>query len=297
MPMPDVQPRYVLLRVIASGFNPIDTKIRAGLASIAADNHVIGCDVCGEVVDVGAGVTRFAVGDLVYGCVGGVKGSSGTLCRYMAADTELLAIAPTSIRPEIAAALPLVSITAFEALQRLNIQSDDFLLIMGASGGVGYIAAQLAKIQGALVTGTAGTEHGREKLLALGIEAISHSEVSSSGAKFTKALDTFGVMSFQRALTAVTAGGQVATINARNTYDLTQAHAKALTIHAIFMLLPLLTGNGRRVHGEFLTWLASAIDSGKVVMPFVEVLPAADVVNIHRRYESGELKHKVVFTL
>ncbi|MFP6788439.1 MAG: zinc-binding dehydrogenase [Thalassolituus sp.] len=295
--MPEVLPGQVLLRVLASGFNPIDTKIRAGLAPIAADNHVPGCDVCGEVIEVGARVTQFVVGDLVYGCAGGVKGSSGTLCRYMAADAELLALAPASIRPEEAAALPLVSITAFDALERLNVTAGDELLIMGGTGGVGQMAVQLAKLKGANVTATAGSDVGMGFIETLGAKGIRHADVVNVQGGFNKVLDTHGGESFQAALLAAGPSAQVATINARNNYDLAQAHAKALTIHAVFMLLPLLTGTGRKAHGEFLAWLSKEVDSDRVRVPFVEELTSADVADVHRRYECGELKHKVVFKL
>ena len=69
--VPTPQAGEVLIKVLASGFNPIDTKIRAGLAPIASDNHVPGCDVCGEVIALGDDVAEFALGDLVYGCAGG----------------------------------------------------------------------------------------------------------------------------------------------------------------------------------------------------------------------------------
>jgi len=92
---------------------------------------------------------------------------------------------------------------------------------------------------------------------------------------------------------------QIATINARNTYDLTQAHAKSLTIHAIFMLLPLLTektgtGKGRKAHGEFLAELSQKIDAGLIQVPEATEKRMSDVADIHRAYEAGELKNKVV---
>ncbi|MDF1764644.1 MAG: zinc-binding dehydrogenase, partial [Oleibacter sp.] len=196
--------------------------------------------------------------------------------------------------------LPLVSITAFEALERLNVTAADDLLIMGGTGGVGQMAVQLAKLKGANVTATAGSADGIEFIKTLGAKGIRHADVESVQGSFNKVLDTHGGESFQAALLAANFNAQVATINARNTYDLAQAHGKALTIHAVFMMLPLLTGTGRRAHGDFLAWLTTAIDSGfessKVQVPFVEVLPAASVMDTHQRYENGELKHKVVFT-
>ncbi|MEC8442991.1 MAG: zinc-binding dehydrogenase [Pseudomonadota bacterium] len=295
LPMPAPKAGELLVRVLASAFNPIDTKIRAGLAPIAADNHIVGCDVCGEVVAIGEGVTDFKTGDRIYGCAGGVKGSSGTLCHYLTVDAALVAKAPVSLNAEQAAALPLISITAYEALERLQLTGDDSLLIMGGSGGVGQMALQLAKLKGAMIMATAGDGTRREKLVAVGARALPHDAPEAN--YYTKVLDTYGGASFQTALVAAAPGAQVATINARNTYDLAQAHAKSLTIHAVFMLLPLLTGKGRLEHGRFLKWLATEVDAGRVSVPEIEVHPASAVAEVHRRYEAGELRTKVVFTL
>lgn len=297
LPVTTPQTGEVLIKVLASGFNPIDTKIRAGLAPIASDNHVPGCDVCGEVIALGDGVAEFALGDLVYGCAGGVKGSSGTLCEYMCADVDLLALMPKAINTAQAAVLPLISITAYEALKRLNIAAGDELLVMGGTGGVGQMAIQLARLKGAKVTATAGSESGLRFIESLGTTAIFHSDATNTATAFNKVLDTHGGESFQTALLAAAPGAQVATINARNTYDLAQAHAKALTIHAVFMLLPLLTGNGRKAHGEFLAWLATEINQENIQSPTVDEKSPSEVVAVHADYEAGMINTKTVFVI
>lgn len=295
LPMPIPKTGEVLLKVQASGFNPIDTKIRAGLAPIASDNHVPGCDVCGEVVALGEGVSKFVVGDIVYGCAGGVKGSSGTLCKYMSADVDLLARKPEPLTSAQASILPLISITAFEALERLNVRVGDELLIMGGTGGVGQMAIQLAKLKGASVTATAGSKEGLRFIESLGAKAVLHGKTNEASASFNKVLDTHGGESFQNALLAAAPAAQVATINARNTYDLAQAHAKALTIHAVFMLLPLIAGNGRKTHGDFLVWLAGEIESGSIKAPVMQEKMPSEIAEIHRCYEAGDLKVKTAF--
>ncbi|MEL7399935.1 MAG: alcohol dehydrogenase catalytic domain-containing protein [Pseudomonadota bacterium] len=126
--LPEVNAGEVRVRVCAAGFNPVDTKIRAGLAPILNDTRVLGCDVSGEVVAVGDGVDHLAVGDSVYGCAGGVKGNTGALAEEMVCDADLLARAPQSLSLAQAAAIPLVAITAFEALQRLTISNQDKLM-------------------------------------------------------------------------------------------------------------------------------------------------------------------------
>jgi len=298
--LPEVNAGEVRVRVCAAGFNPVDTKIRAGLAPILNDTRVLGCDVSGEVVAVGDGVDHLAVGDAVYGCAGGVKGNGGALAEEMVCDADLLAKAPQSLSLVQAAAIPLVAITAFEALQRLAINREDKLLVLGASGGVGQWATRLATEAGISVYGTAGNAARVEQLKQQGINAALHTDVAElSESGFGKVLDTFGGDSFQQALSVAAPYAQVATINARNTYDLTQAHAKSLTIHAIFMLLPLLTektgtGKGRKAHGEFLAELSQKIDAGLIQVPEATEKRMSDVADIHRAYEAGELKNKVV---
>lgn len=292
----------VKIRVCAAGFNPVDTKIRAGLAPILNEAGVLGCDVSGDVIAVGEGVTHLVIGDSVYGCAGGVKGNDGALASDMICDADLLAKAPVSVSLAQAAAIPLVAITAFETLKRLSPKADEKLLVMGASGGVGQWATRLAKEAGISVYGTAGNEERLEQLKQQGVNAALHvnvAELSATG--FENVLDTFGGESLQKALEMAAPYAQVATINARNTYDLTQAHAKSLTLHAVFMLLPLLTektgaGQGRKVHGEFLAELSEKIDAGLVHVPEAEERQMSDVADIHRAYEAGELKNKVVMT-
>ncbi|WP_419811712.1 alcohol dehydrogenase catalytic domain-containing protein [Bacterioplanoides sp.] len=294
----------VKIRVCAAGFNPIDTKIRAGLAPILNDAGVLGCDVSGEVIAIGDGVTHLAVGDCVYGCAGGVKGNGGALAAEMVCDADLLAKAPQSVSLVQAASIPLVAITAFEALKRLAPQAHEKLLVMGASGGVGQWAIRLAQESGIEVFGTAGSNERVEQLKQQGVYADLHAnaaELSGSWEQpgFEKVLDAFGGESLQKALEVAAPYAQVATINARNNYDLTQAHAKSLTLHAIFMLLPLLTekagtGKGRKTYGEFLAQLSEKIDAGFITVPVAQEQQMSDVAEIHRTYEAGELSNKVV---
>ncbi len=101
---------------------------------------------------MGDEVDAFKIGDEVYACAGGVKGTNGALAEYMMADASLIAHKPKSLTMAEAAALPLVSITAWEGLiDRAKIQSDQKILVYGGTGGVGHIGVQLAKWAGAEV--------------------------------------------------------------------------------------------------------------------------------------------------
>ena len=124
--IPPVSPNHVLVKVAATSVNPVDLKIRQGaVADIAPDfPAVLHGDVAGVIEAVGEGVTNFKAGDEVYACAGGVKGTSGALAEYMLADADLVAHKPKSLSMAEAAALPLVSITAWNGLvDRVKIQS------------------------------------------------------------------------------------------------------------------------------------------------------------------------------
>ena len=132
LPTPSLADDQVLVKIAASGINPLDTKIRAG-----QDGHanqplpaVLGLDMAGVVESVGTGVTVFAPGDEVFGMAGGVTGLQGTLAEYIAADIFILAHKSKALTMRQAAALPLVTITAWEGLvDRTNVRADQTVLI------------------------------------------------------------------------------------------------------------------------------------------------------------------------
>jgi NADPH:quinone reductase-like Zn-dependent oxidoreductase len=116
----------VLVRIAASGVNPLDTKIRAGKATHAKQPlpAILGLDMAGTIEEVGSDVARFRPGDEVYGMVGGVGGLQGTLAEFIAADADLIARKPSNLTMRLAAALPLSIITAWEGLvDRANVSA------------------------------------------------------------------------------------------------------------------------------------------------------------------------------
>src|SRR6201997_5948588 len=150
-------PGEVLVRIAASGVNPLDLKIRAGQAAHARHPlpAILGIDLAGIVEAVGPDVAAFREGDEVYGMTGGVGGVQGSLAEYAAVDATLLAPKPDSLGMREAAALPLVFITAWEGLvDRAHVQAGQTVLIHGGAGGVGHVAVQLARAKGANVFAT-----------------------------------------------------------------------------------------------------------------------------------------------
>src|SRR5215475_11243261 len=145
-PLPKPGMNQVLVRISASGVNPLDTKIRAGKAAHARQPlpAVLGLDMAGTVEETGSGGASFKVGDEVYGMVGGVGGLQGTLAEFIAVDADLLAHKPGNLSMRQAAALPLAIITAWEGLvDRANVHTGQTVLIQAGAGGVGHIAVQI----------------------------------------------------------------------------------------------------------------------------------------------------------
>jgi NADPH2:quinone reductase len=174
VPRPEPGPGHILVRVAASGVNPLDTKIRAGAAAHAQVSvpAILGIDLAGTVVALGPGVTKFDIGDEVYGMVGGVGQVQGTLAQYAAVDADLLAIKPARLSMLAAAALPLAVITAWEGLvDRAGISAGDVVLVHGGAGGVGSVAVQLALAHGAVVYAT-GSPRSLDVIRSLGAEPI-----------------------------------------------------------------------------------------------------------------------------
>lgn len=305
LPIPSVTAHQVLIRVAATSVNPVDLKIRRG-ADIAPDfPAVLHGDVAGVVEAVGDKVTQFKVGDEVYGCAGGVKGMGGALAEYMVADAELIARKPKSLTMVEAAALPLVSITAWEGLiDRAKVSSGQKVLVYGGTGGVGHLGVQLAKWAGAKVYATVSSEEKAAIASNLGADATinyRHTPVEdfvaehTDGNGFDVVFDTVGNDNLQNAFKAAKLNGTVVSTVSRSQQDLSLLHAKGLTLHLVYMLIPMLSDTNRAYHGKIMTKLADLVDQGQV-SPLIDSQSFTfdDVAAAHAYVESGKAIGKVV---
>lgn len=296
----------VLVKIAASSVNTADLMARAMgpvVNFIPTPPAVLGMDFAGTVEAVGEGVEGYAIGDAVFGCAGGVAHHQGTLAEYLAADARLIAHAPKTLGLVEAAALPLVSITAFEALfDRMGLSVGQKVLIHGGAGGVGHVAVQLAVSAGAAVY---ATDHGEARLAAIaemGATAIDYKAETvedyvaryTDGAGFDLVFDTVGGPNIPASLAAVKLNGQVATTVSIGEIDMTMAHLKGATLHVIYMLIPLVHGHGAARHGEILSTLAGLVDAGKVKPMVDSVFPLAAAADAHRKLESKTAMGKVV---
>ena len=305
--IPSVAPDRVLIRVAATSINPVDTKIRQGAVADIAPNFpaVLHGDVTGIIEAVGEEVTKFKVGDEVYGCAGGVKGTEGALAEYMLADPNLVAHKPKSLTMKEAAALPLVSITAWEGLiDQAKVRSGQKVLIYGGTGGVGHLGIQLAKWAGAKVYATVSSDEKAAIAGSLGADfTINYRQTPvtefvakhTDGRGFDVVFDTVGNDNLQNAFQAAKLNGTVISTVSLSKQDLTLLHAKGLTLHLVYMLIPMLHQIDRAYHGEILAKLADLVDAKKV-RPLIDARSFTfnNVAAAHAYAESGMAIGKVV---
>jgi NADPH:quinone reductase len=272
---PQAGPGQVLVRVNASGVNPLDLKIAAGQAAHARQPlpAVLGIDLAGVVEAVGAGVSTFRRGDEVYGMTGGVGGHQGSLADYAAVDAELLAPKPGNLTMREAATLPLIFITAWEGLvDRAHVSAGQNILIHGGAGGVGHIAIQIARAFGADVYAT-GSANSLSLIARLGATPIDYTRETvedyvarhTHGRGFDIVFDTVGGATLDASFNAVRRFGHVVSALGWGTHTLAPLSFRAASYSGVFTLLPLLTSEGRAHHGEILREATRLVETGKVV--------------------------------
>ena len=306
LPVPEVEDHQVLVKVAATSVNPVDTMIREMGPSLPIAPPlpaVLGMDFAGTIETVGSDVTGYAEGDEVYGCAGGLLDLPGALAEYMVVDPRLIAHKPKSLSMIEAAALPLVGITAYEGLQRAGVKSGQKVLVHGGSGGVGHIAVQLARHFGADVYATGGGTSQLAMIEKLGGTGINYQSTSveeyvnscTAGEGFDAIFDTVGGQNLINSMQAARLNGHISTTVALDQIDLSTAHFKGLSLHVVFMLIPMIYDQGRDVHGNILSEIAAVADKGEL-RPMLDEkrFSLQDTAAAHDRLTSGKAMGKVV---
>ncbi len=306
LPMPEPREGQVLVRIHASGVNPLDTKIRAGQAAHARQPlpAVLGIDMAGVVEQVGTGVTDWKRGDEVYAMAGGIAGLQGTLAEFIAVDTRLLARKSARLTMREAAALPLAVITAWEGLvDRAQVKPGQKVLVQGGAGGVGHIAVQLARARGAEVFATVAAEDF-ELVRSWGATPIDFRSETvadyvgrhTAGRGFDIVFDAVGGAVLDASFTAARRhGGHVVSILGWGMHSLAPLSFRAATYSGVFTLLPLLSGEDREAHGTILREAAALVDDG-LLAPRVDArrFRLATAGDAHALVAAGQGHGKVV---
>ncbi|BCG00813.1 quinone oxidoreductase [Paraburkholderia sp. PGU19] len=279
MPIPEPARGEVLVRISASGLNPLDTKIRAGSAAHARHPLplVLGIDLAGVVVALGADVTRFKIGDEVYGMTGGVGGIQGSLAQYAAVDAQLLAHKPSNLSMREAAALPLAFITSYAGIvDRAHLQAGQTVLVQGGAGGVGHVSVQLARALGAQVFATASARD-QDLVARFGATPIDYAartveqyvDELTAGEGFDLVVDTVGGATLDASFAAVKHFGHVVSALGWGTHALAPLSFREATYSGVFTLHPLLTDQHRAHHGEMLAEATRLAEQGKLT-PYLD---------------------------
>lgn len=306
---PKLTEGHVLIKIAATSVNTVDTMIRQmgkDLPLSPEPPAILGMDFAGVVEQVGVGATKFKVGDEVYGCAGGLADLQGTLAEYIVADEKLVALKPSSLNMREAAAIPLVGITAYEGLTRVGSIKNQKVLIHGGAGGVGHLGIQLANYFGAKVYSTGATQEQLDLIENLGATAINFKSETvqdyvskyTDGAGFDTIFDTVGGQNLNNSFDAAGLNANIATTVALTELDLSTAHFKGLSLHVVFMLIPMLHNHKRELHGAVLAELTKIIDGG-------DLKPVLDKTNYsfkeigkaHDRLASGQALGKIVVSI
>lgn len=293
---PTAGPGEVLVRVVASGTNPVEAKIRAsgGWSRIPLP-AVIGYDGAGTIEAVGPGVTDLNVGDEVYYTPEIFGNAHGTHAEYNLVPAAIVAPKPANLSFAEAAAVPLAGGTAYEAIvRRLAVTAGETILIHGGAGGVGSFAVQIAKAAGARVLATASAEN-RQLLVELGADvAIDYAagnlaEVVRSetrGLGVDAVFDTAKGSLIASSIELTRPFGRLAVI-LPPTGDLSGMYVRNQTLYGVFL-------TRERTRLEALTRL---IEQRKVRPLVDQVLPLERVQDVHRRLDSGRGRGKIVLQI
>jgi NADPH:quinone reductase-like Zn-dependent oxidoreductase len=301
-------PKDVRIAVKAAAINPIDWKIRGGKQRGALRYTlpwIGGLDVSGEVVEVGSGVTRFAVGDAVYGCPD--HNRPGAYAEQVVVDEGFLAKKPPSLTHAEAASIPLVGLTAWQCLlPRIGERPGQHVFIQAGSGGVGTFAIQLAKHHGCRISTTCSPRNA-DFVRELGADEVVDYRTQNwweALSDIDVILDALGGEERARALEVVNRGGRVASI-VSGLPAATEAYGPTLGVVAVGLGIVRFAVQGRlrgvdtatvirKTRADQLEQITALLESGAIRPILDKVYPLDDIAEAHAYGETGRIRGKVV---
>jgi len=300
---PEIADHEVLLRVHAAGLDRGTWHLMTGTPYLMRvigfgfrrpKNPVPGVDVAGTVVAVGSAVTRFAVGDEVFGM------SRGSFAEYAAAREDKLAHKPANASFEQAAAVGISGGTALQALTAGRVQAGQRVLIIGASGGVGSFAVQLAKASGAEVTGVCSTNKV-DLVTSLGADRVvdyTREDFAAGSHHYDLIVDIAGNSPLSRLRRALTPTGTAVIVGGESKGNLTGGIDRQLRALILTRFVgQRLTGLASKERASDLEILADHLAAGTVTPSIDRTYPLDQVPTAMRYLEAGKVKGKIAITI
>ncbi len=302
VPMPSVGDREVLLRVHAAGLDrgtwhlmtgrPYAMRLATGLRR--PRTAVPGRDVAGTVVAVGSAVTRFAVGDPVFGV------ARGSFAEYAVAREDTLARRPSRLTAEQAAVVPTSGLTALQGLTDVGrLQAGQTVLVTGASGGVGTYAVQIAKALGAEVTGVSSTAK-IDLVRSLGADHVvdhTRADFARTGRRYDLVLDIAGNPSLSRLRRALTPTGTAVIVGGEGRGRILGMDRQLRALVLSPVVSQRLTMMVSRTNAADLERLVELIDAGHVTPSLDRTYPLDRVADAMRHLDAGQVRGKVAITV
>jgi NADPH:quinone reductase-like Zn-dependent oxidoreductase len=284
--LPEISNDEVLVRVNNTSVNPVDWKVRKGeLAELNIHQLplTLGWDVSGQIAQVGANVTDFHLEEEVYALAN--IGGDGAYAEYVAINAAFVARKPKTLSHSHSAAIPLASLTAWQALDELaQLKAGNSILINGASGGVGSFAVQFAKLAGAEVTAVA-SKPNHEYLLSLGANYV----VDYNTEGYLETLGQFDVVF------------DIVDNDIAGIYDKVKATGKYISTLKVHEIPAQYTFEHKRVFvapsGSQLAQIAKKIDSNQIIIPEITEMNIDEIAKAHRLSETEHVRGKIVLSI
>ena len=286
--IPEPSEGEVLVKIFAAGVNPLDWKIREGYyAEIIPQTFplTLGWDFAGEITSLGKNVSNWSIGDAVYGRPEFSK--NGTYADYIVVSADEIAAKPKTLSWQESATVPLVTLTAWQALKDIgNVKQGDRVLIHAGSGGVGIAAIQIAKHAGATVY-TTSTHQNAGFLKDLGVDEVIDyiQEDYSKLENLDIVLDTIGGEVLGKSWTTLKKGGNLISIVEAPDEELAVKHE----VHASFCF--------GQANFEQLSKISNFIDSGNLKVVLANIFQLEEIAKAHEKSESGHTRGKIVIQM